>query len=207
MAREYGFDERLEMSEGVCDDQNIAALLVARIRGAVAAHRSHVSNDRTGVDWWVELESQDRHLGVDVKARAEDYALRGADDYALETWSVVEDKVPGWTRDALKKTDYILFFWAETGRFALVPFRLLLAVFEEKWELWSSMYRTAVQRTTGGRGRDWHSQCVFVPRRVVWGALYEKFSGHVPKEFSCEPAQGTLPGIGGAGRDASRSGQ
>lgn len=175
VAIEYGFGDRLNMSEGVCVTADVKTILLGNIAGALNVVKAHEKNDRTGVDWWVELPGA-RWVGVDAKVREQDWAARGKDDLALETWSVVEKKVPGWTRSEDKTCDYILWLWKDTGRFCLIPFRMLCTVFQDQWRAWCDKYQVARQFTrTGGGG--YHSECVFVDRREVWAALYRRFAG------------------------------
>jgi hypothetical protein len=178
MSREYDFSEQMKMSDGVAATDDIKAILVNEIPGAVSAARSSVVNDRQGVDWWVEMSTA-RHLAVDVKVRQDDWASThpGEDDLALETWSVTENQKIGWTRDEQKRCDYILWFWKPTKRFCLIPFPMLCRVFNEQWRSWSATYKTRPQKTT--KVGTYHSECVFVPRRVVWAAIYQKFSGNL----------------------------
>ena len=122
------------------------------------------------------------HLSVDVKIRAQDWSVKDepdrADDLALEIWSVCEKKIQGWTRDESKRTDYVLWYWSDTGRWCMIPFAMLCQAFREHWEAWSQEFRTATQRTG-----NYHSNCVFVPRRTIWNAIYNRFN---PKAESLE---------------------
>jgi len=167
----YEFGERLMMSQGEAVNDDIAELLVSQMPGATSAERSDLKNDRQGVDWWINRASGFR-LGVDVKVREKDFSQG---DVALETWSVVEAGKVGWSRDPKKRTDYILWWWIDTRRWCLVPFPLLCAVFTRLWEDWCSKYKVAQQCTPGRR--TYHSECVFVPLRVVWAAIYQQCSG------------------------------
>jgi hypothetical protein len=172
----YHFDERLKMSQGISENVSIITILLEQIPGAVNAHAAHEKNDRNGVDFWVEHASG-KHIGIDCKVREEDWALRGHDDVALETFSVVEKNIHGWTLNDSKRTDYILWFWKETGRWMLVPFPMLCAVFTKNMGKWKSIYKTARQKTPRFNGQAYHSECVFVPRRELWAAIYQEFSG------------------------------
>ncbi len=176
MPFEYSFYSQLQISQACSQSQQIRTILLRAIPGAVAAYPAHSSNDRRGTDWWVE-HCRGVHLSVDVKLRAEDWAAKeeGADDLALETWSVVERQKIGWTRDASKRCDYVLWFWQDTGRWCLVPFAMLCAVFCHKWQQWTQRYKTCRQFTPEFGG--YHSECVFVPREVVWNEIYRHFAG------------------------------
>ena len=149
-------------------------MLCQNVPGAVRVEKASEQEDKKGTDWWIILSNGDR-LAVDCKVRESDWAQRGHDDLALETWSVIEANVPGWTRSEKKRTDYILWLWKETGRWCLIPFPMLCKVFSLRWEEWSKTYKVAKQRTPGLR--PYHSECVFVPRRIVWAEIYRQFSG------------------------------
>ncbi len=161
----------------------ITEILMREIPGATSVMRATVEQDKKGTDFWVWRKCR-RPLSVDVKVRKIDYTKFQppdyADDLALETFNVIEQSVPGWTRDENKQTDYILWFWKDTGRWALVPFVLLCIVFRRKWEEWKLQYAPYVQRTPWN-GADFHSECVFVPRKVVWREIYNQFAGSPPK--------------------------
>lgn len=176
---EYGFGDRLAFSHGVAQGATVESILLANLPGACKVIPAHSSNDRNGTDWWVETRSGN-FLSVDAKVREQDWAAKpepyGADDLALETWSVVERQKIGWTRNRSKRTDYILWVWTDTGRWCLVPFQMLCKVFEDNWHSWRGQYRTSQQRTPSENG-GWHSECVFVPRRVVWAEIYNTFAG------------------------------
>jgi hypothetical protein len=133
------------------------------------------AEDKTGVDYWVHT-NDNRAIGVDVKFRSTDRKRRGYDDLALETWSEIERSKIGWTRDANKMTDYVAWFWLDTGRYCILPFHLLRAVFTDKWEAWRQQYGYHHQVTSIPGQPRFTSECVFVPRTTVWRAIYEHCS-------------------------------
>lgn len=173
MTRTFTFGEQLAMSDGHAENIEVKALLLEYIPGALAVHRAHKENDKHGTDWWVE-HSTGRHISVDVKVRKEDWAAKPIrvrkDDLALETWSVIESRIVGWTRDPTKRTDYVLWLWMDTKRFCLLPFPMLCRVMQQHWECWKRQYQTAKQFTKE-RNSEWHSECIFVPRNVVWDSI------------------------------------
>lgn len=175
MSLEYGFTERLKMSQGVSQNKSIMDILRDNLPGAMLVYQATEADDRQGTDWWVEMTNGDK-LSVDCKVREQDYATRGKDDLALEIWSVKEKHIAGWTRCADKRTDYVLWLWKETGRWCLISFPMLCKVFGDKWLEWSQEFKTAEQFTPRG-GSGYHSECVFVPRREVWAEIYRKFGG------------------------------
>jgi len=174
---EYDFDQQLLMSSGHAASVDVRDVLLSAIPGALDAHAAAKENDRLGVDWWVEMTNA-KHLAVDAKVREEDWAATHPyeDDLALETWSVVEKGIVGWTRDTNKRCDYVLWLWKETGRYCLIPFPMLCGVFAEHWEVWRDEYKVSTQRTRRN-GSEYHSECVFVPRREVWARIYETYGG------------------------------
>ena len=177
-AIEYGFEERLAMSSGVAAVADVRYILLAQIPGAVNVTPAATANDKQGIDWWVELSTA-KHLAIDAKVRSSDWAAKrpDEDDLALESWSVVEKNIVGWTRDPAKKCDYVLWLWQDTGRFCLIPFPMLCHVFTKNWQQWSSRFKTAKQKTVRQYGDCYHSECVFVPRREIWAEIYRVYGG------------------------------
>ena len=181
------FNADLVMSDGVAASSDVRDVLMDRVPGAMGVYRAHEANDRQGTDWWVEISN--RHLAIDAKVRRSDWAAThpDEDDLALEVWSVkavMKQGVRqrscrqsiGWTLDHQKRTDYVLWLWQDTKRFCLVPFPMLCRVFTEHRADWVRDYRTNEQFTETTRGNGWFSECVFVPRRVVWAEIYRMYS-------------------------------
>ena len=159
-SRFYDFDERLRWSEGYLT-QGVSHILKNRLPACVGIEKANELDDRNGTDYWA-LRDNLPPLSIDVKVRDTDFKAKfGQDDLALETWSVIYTK-PGWTRDVTKRTDFILWYWQDTGRFFLVSFPILLQVFLRYWERWQKDYKTAKQSSA-----TWKSECVFVPRKIV----------------------------------------
>lgn len=176
--RDYSFEGRKALSRE--HDGAIEAILLDQIPGARQIIAACRENDKNGTDYWVEMAGG-YFVSVDLKLREEDFAAKtnGArsDDLALETWSVVEKQLIGWTRNPSKRTDYILWYWIDTQRWCLVPFPLLCRVFQDNWEAWCITHKDKVHQQSTQEHGGYHSECVFVPRREVWAALYSTFSG------------------------------
>lgn len=174
----FGFQEEFDFSAGHAPEpDDTFNFLRHKIPNYHRVRKAATENDRSGCDYYIERRRLPS-LGVDLKLRRHDFSIdppRFADDLALETWSVIESQIPGWTRDPSKACDYILWFWKDTGRFYICPFPPLCSVFMEKWQEWRKLYRTETQRTEGRT--SWRSECVFVPRRVVEEAITEWCSG------------------------------
>ena len=189
----HNWDQQLLMSHEYATSSDAARILKNCIPGACRVEKASTADDKKGIDFWVHRENE-RSLSVDIKTRKEDYFLRGQDDLALETWSVVEEKKIGWTRDSNKQCDYVMWLWQNSRRYCIVPFPILCSVFSERWEEWRGTYRIATQRTFG-RMRAWHSECVFVPRKIVWRHIYRQSNGAVTDDgiIIGPPEYGTLP--------------
>ncbi len=171
--RRYDFAERVEFAEQL-SAVNLRTILAARLPALLAVRRAGVSDDRRGTDYWVERANGLPPLSVDVKIREKDWAKRGRDDVALETWSVCYSRV-GWTRDTAKRTDFVMWYWLDTKRFLLIPFPPLCVVFSRHWQEWARVFPTAPQ-TSG----EWESECVFVPRRILIERMGDWCSGSLP---------------------------
>ena len=149
------------------------------IVGVSSTERASSIDDRLGTDYWATLNSGKR-LSLDVKIRDEDYTLKDPpqDDLALELWSVIGKKT-GWTRDSGKQTDFILWYWKDSGRICMLSFPILCSVFQEKAAEWTEEFSDGVRtQTTVNAGQDsYQSQCIFVPRKIVLQAMLTKFGG------------------------------
>lgn len=195
---EFDFRKQLVMSSGVSTARDIADLLVEQIPGALKVIKANQRDDKSGTDYWIE-HARGTPISVDTKVRGIDpIETYKRDDLALETWSVIGEKI-GWTLDETKRTDFILWWFTPTRRWVLVPFIQLQAVFKRRRDLWCSKFRIDKQRTAanGNRGA-WHSECVFVPREVVWNAIYEDFGGlpsHTKQRHGLERVPAKTPGL------------
>lgn len=179
---EYDFAQQLTWSEGIAKDGGISKILRDRIPGCYDVVQADTDSDRSGTDYWALREHGLPPLSIDVKVRRVDYSLQGKDDLALETWSVVGSK-PGWTRDASKRTDYILWYWVETSRFVLVSFPALCRVFQYYWQRWREQYPHFTQNSGA-----WQSECVFVPRETVLAKIAAWQCGNALKRRHADAA-------------------
>ena len=170
---EYDFFERLEWSNGHMSG-GIERILKARIPACIDIEKASLQQDKDGTDYWAIRSHPLRQLSVDVKIRDEDWATRGFDDLALETWSVLHSAI-GWTRNPKKHTDFILWYWQDTRRFCLVPFQPLCKAFSREWETLREKHKVATQSSG-----DWQSECVFVPRVYVHDMITRWQNGRIP---------------------------
>jgi len=159
------------MSQGIMQGNNkIEDILLKEIPTALECIKTTREDDLRGIDYYITLTNK-KKISVDAKIRQKDY---GKDDLALEIWSKKETNIKGWTLDDDKLSDYIFWYWKDTKRFCLIPFLLLKESFKIKLEEWKKKHKTATQFTPDG---GWHSECVFVPRQIVWDTIIELFGG------------------------------
>lgn len=164
------------------------AAIRGMIPGCTQVSRASRSQDLKGIDYIAELESGVK-LAIDAKARSAGCRkfwrrTRGGDrepDVHLETWSVipgsaVPDDQPegsiGWTLDSGKRTDLVLYTFdpADCDRCYLFGFQHLRAAFVRFRAEWMLEYHSARQHSCDN-GREWRSECVFVPVTVVQRAI------------------------------------
>lgn len=169
MTRTFGFSEQLKMSESQIEKHK--QIILSRFPNAIKIERANLSDDKKGIDYFITLQSK-LIQRVDAKIRKEDWLAKhpNEDDVALETWSKIGEKI-GWTRDPNKQTDWIMFLWEDTERSWFIPFPYLYKAFVENGRKWKKKYRTEIQDTREG----WKSECVFVPRRVIFDTIYNSF--------------------------------
>jgi hypothetical protein len=168
------------MSEGIGRGKDDQEFILSRFPNAVKAEKANSSDDRNGTDWWITMQSGEVE-SLDMKVRRKDYSVYGPskDDVALELWSKLNEKV-GWTRDTSKRTNWIMWKWRDTKRYLLLPFPWLCSVFSDRWEEWYAKYDHPIQNSTDKHTDEilWQSQCILVPRKVLWVAMYDTFGGN-----------------------------
>ena len=176
------FYGELAASKDPTVDAAVKSILLQAIPGAIGVQQGTTLADKMGADYWVQRQPPRFPVAVDLKARREDWLPKGKDDLALETWSVIETQSPGWTRDPRKGTDHILWYWKDTKRWVLLPFHQLCHVFIAKWEEWATAPKAQIERQESvdkETGNLWHSECVLVPRGIVWQAMCQDSFGYM----------------------------
>ena len=159
----FGDDLRMSRKVGTLTGKEIIKrFLPDCIRVEECARR----DDRNGIDFLAVI-AEDVAFKIDQKTRrggAAQFWKNGIPEIALELWSDRERKVPGWTKDYTKQTDYILQTYdpSDWVYAYLLPFQLLRMGFAEQEQRWTRLYKTAIQSNHG-----WQSECVFVPINVV----------------------------------------
>jgi hypothetical protein len=134
-----------------------------------------INADRNGVDYIVTPPGGEP-IFIDCKRRMRGcsrYWKNGIPELQLERFSVVpcprEPKgIVGWTLDASKKTDLVLFSFdpSDCDLAFLYSFHLLRLAFLENGQKWKPLYQQPDQDS----GR-WKSRCMFVPEFLVTDAV------------------------------------
>lgn len=138
--------------------------------------RAQLDEDRRGTDFWAFRGPMLSPLSVDVKIREVDPLEKwGKDDLAIEVWSAKETRSLGWSLNDSKQTDLVLWVFP-TGRYVMMPFGALVKVCQAHIREWCGRYERHAQ-TTAHLGRTYTSEHIFVPRRVLFDALFGLYSG------------------------------
>ena len=175
----FDFQEEKAKSEGTALNKDYRDLLLEIIPGSINIRKAPLKEDKEGTDWWVDYSHREP-ISIDIKARDLDplnFDRDPKDDLILETWSNIEKKIPGWTLNPNKRTDYILWFWKPTGRYLLLSFPKLLYVFIKNWKKWKEIYPIDTTKSRGSYGITWKSEYIKVPRKIVLGEIDRIFHG------------------------------
>lgn len=172
----YDFAERVQFSRGVDCHYGIRRHLMTSIPGAESIVPACRSDDRNGVDFWVNRRNG-RPISIDFKHRSFDPIERfGADDICIETCSVYRGKpgppfqdegreAPGWTINSQKKTDLVVYTWPACGerrRYWIAFFPHLCAVSQRCYDNWIAEYG---EKPTPNR--NYTTLNIYVPCEIV----------------------------------------
>lgn len=125
--------------------------------------------DRKGSDIIVILRGGKR-LRVDLKIRSSDPLRWGNDDLAIEIWSVVEKRIPGYYA---KNTDYIIWIFEDSLRAVAVPYRSFRGRVAAKRQQMIQHLPIRRQATVDRYGNTFHSDHVFAPTWMFDGLIIE----------------------------------
>lgn len=167
----YGFQDCAAFPDRPDVQQRIAAAIRRNLPDALNIHRAAMDNDKMGVDYFIEFQGAQMRT-LDVKARRQDYALKGQPSICLEIWSNYETKKVGWTRDPKKITDYILFYWHESQASMLVDFHRLRPLFDRDWQDWRMVFGSSIQKN-----KNYTSESLFITPRELSARLYREYDG------------------------------
>lgn len=131
-----------------------------RMPEALAIIPAHTANDKRGIDYWIELPHC-RMEGLDVKIRAQDYLHKDPRTAFIELVANTTTGKPGWTIDPSKQTDWVLFYYADTGRHVLYNARQLRSAVNAHLPYLQSVGKVATT-TTGSYNGSYDSSGLIV---------------------------------------------
>lgn len=170
------FFEKLEYSLGA-QKKFDCEILKSHIPKCVSVIKTDTETDKTGIDYIATLKGG-AEIYIDAKTRVGGCSKYwdGQPELCIETWSVKEKAIPGWTYKESTKVDYILYTFApeDYSGYFFIPFQLLRAAAIRHYHEWVSRYKEKPQRNMG-----YTSMAVFVPADVVLNAVREQMEGEV----------------------------
>ena len=127
-------------------------ILRSHIPKCIGVEKTSVDIDRTGVDYIATLQGGTK-IFIDAKTRTPGCSRywKGEPELAIETWSVVEKKIPGWTFNEKSDVDYILYTFPKedyAGCF-FIPFQLLRSASIRCYPDWRKRFPKHYQRNNG----------------------------------------------------------
>ncbi|MES1999322.1 MAG: hypothetical protein V4446_08405 [Pseudomonadota bacterium] len=157
------------------DRPEVVAAITAACHGywpeLLSVHRAHTTNDKMGADYWLEFPGCKMET-LDAKVRRKDYVLRGDDRTAcLELVANTRSQKPGWTVDPSKLTDWIIFYYIETGSSFVYSARQLRAAVIAHLPKLQKTGKPDTQSTKSGAG-SYQSESLFVSHRELGAAIY-----------------------------------
>ena len=185
MSEYHDFKERLAFSEGIQPGGAVMGAVMQMVPGANRVRRASTNEDKSGTDFWVDRDHGLPPLSIDMKNRGFcPIAKYKSDDACIETTSVYRGTGPnyqdehrhkiGWTLDAAKRTDYIVYTWpANNGvRYWIVPFPPLCSAALRYWREWARKYKERE-----ARNKTYLTLSVYPPRSVIASAMREFMVG------------------------------
>ena len=133
--------------------------------------KAHKLNDMLGADYFLEFP-QCKMETIDVKVRKQDYSLRGDNRTAcLEIVANTTSNKKGWTIDGAKHTDWVMFYYIDSGKSYLYNARLLRGAVIRYLPDLSKEGKAAIQTTKSGNG-SYNSESLFVAHRELARVMY-----------------------------------
>jgi len=144
--------------------------------------KAHKENDKLGADYFLEFPNCKMET-LDIKVRKEDYSLRGDDRTAcIELVANTTTNKKGWVLDTTKQTDWIMFYYIETGRSVMYNARLLRAAVIRYLPDLRKHGKHTVQKTQSGSGH-YLSESLIVSHRELGAAIYRNSNQSMAKLY------------------------
>lgn len=183
----HQFHERLAFSE-TGERQKAVLERLRELLGGWGVEKASPEEDRQGTDYWI-AGPHGRNFSVDLKVRGHCPIERNnSDDACIETCAIYRGPpqtpwreecraVEGWTLDANKRTDLIVYTWPsgpDRIRYWAVYFPLLRAAARRYWRVWAQKYGELPARNPG-----YLTLNVFPPRGVILAAMESAAVGNI----------------------------
>jgi hypothetical protein len=134
-------------------------------------HREDGDHQRAGIDRSIIMRNSKQIL-IDEKVRGRNKKTGIAyDDIALEYWSDVENKKPGWVCKPLL-CDFICYAIAPLGRAYLMPVIQLQTAWKKYCAEWIKRHQKIVAENETN-GRKWKTVSVGVPPKILFPKIGE----------------------------------
>lgn len=150
-------------------------ILRSHIPKCVNVEKTSVDIDRAGVDYIATLQGGTKIL-IDAKTRTPGCSRYWKDEpeLAIETWSVVEKKIPGWTFNEKSDVDYILYTFPKEdyAGYFFIPFQLLRSASISCYPDWIKRFPKHYQRNNG-----YTSEAMFIPANVILAEVKREMQG------------------------------
>lgn len=127
--------------------------------------------DRAGAD--LEIFRKSGHVFADLKVRDEDPRLWGADDLAVELYSVLEKRIRGYQN---RKADFLIWLFKPTGRAVMIDFQSFKKCYDANWDFWHFWRAEKPQRTVMPDGTTYHSVHCYVPAKLFSAGIKEVYA-------------------------------
>ena len=168
------FYEKLSYSLG--EQQRVdSELLKTCIPNCVSVKKTDTATDKTGIDYVARLDGG-AEIYIDAKTRMPGCSRyrKGEPELAIETWSVVEKKIPGWTFNEKSDVDYILYTFPKEdyAGYFFIPFQLLRSASIRCYPDWRKRFPKHYQQNNG-----YTTEAMFIPADVILAEVKREMQG------------------------------
>lgn len=165
MSRVIDFLPELEKSKAPAVTEMACRAMAAVRHDFRNLHPTCQENDKLGSDFIIELSGL-RVEFLDIKVRWKDH---GKHDLVLETEA--RDQAIGWALDEHKRCDFILWLFADSGRFWHGSYPALRAATIRNFDQWRALYEMKDAPSNKTCNGIEPSKCLAVPESVLEDAV------------------------------------
>ncbi|EDY81928.1 hypothetical protein VDG1235_1548 [Verrucomicrobiia bacterium DG1235] len=163
-----------DLSRSLSDTENFPLddCLAQLFPDYLCSRQTSEAEDVMGADLKIYLKS--RRCLADLKIRDEDPRLWGADDLAIELYSVLERRIRGYEN---RNADCLIWLFKPTGRAVMIEFDAFKRCYEANWDYWHFWRAEAPQKTRMRDGTTYHSVHCYVPLELFKAGVTEAYAG------------------------------